>query len=387
MSDGPLIARAANNPSRRERASDYHPAEMRGPLSRCLWPMAAVVAVSWLPPCPAAAADPPAAPPAGTAAPSTSAAAPDDATRLLARQIAEEGLALYDANKFTDALDRFRRAEDLVHAPTMGLMAARCLERLGKLVEASEKYLAVSRMPLAADASEPFRNAVSSASSEREALLPRIPGLVVQLEGASAGTVVSIDGAALPAAAIGLRRPIDPGVHIVTATTGPEVVKREIKVAERETATVILPVTASAAGPAPSGAPTAGPVAPASPMRAAGWVGISVGGAGLVAGAILGVVAISQKDALDKAGCSASLCPESSRADVGTYNTFRMISGASLIAGGVLAAAGITLLVVAPRQADAAPAPAPAPRAGQGRAIEKLAVTVRPGGLSVNGAF
>src|SRR5262249_5440698 len=70
----------------------------------------------------------------------------DDQTRAKARTIGEEGLALYDQGRYIEALDRFQSASALVKAPTLDLMAARCLTKMGRLVEASERYLDVTRM-------------------------------------------------------------------------------------------------------------------------------------------------------------------------------------------------------------------------------------------------
>src|SRR5262245_51329128 len=72
--------------------------------------------------------------------------AADEETRAKARAIGEEALALYDQGRYIEAFDKFQSASDLVKAPTLDLMAARCLVKMGRLVEASERYLDVTRM-------------------------------------------------------------------------------------------------------------------------------------------------------------------------------------------------------------------------------------------------
>ncbi|MEZ4311890.1 MAG: hypothetical protein R3F14_27995 [Polyangiaceae bacterium] len=116
-------------------------------------------------------------PPQSGAPPSQAEAATLDA----ARKIAEEGLTLYDSARYAEALDRFDRAAALVQAPTMGLMAARSLVKLGRLVEASARYASVTEMPLAPGASDAFKQALTDAAAERKSLTPRIPTLTLTL--------------------------------------------------------------------------------------------------------------------------------------------------------------------------------------------------------------
>src|SRR5580700_919246 len=95
----------------------------------------------------------------------------DEPTRAAARAAAEDALARFDRGDYTGALDLFNRADALVHAPTLGLMAARCLEKLGRLVEASERYLAVTKVQLDPGAPASQAKAQVTAEQERAALL------------------------------------------------------------------------------------------------------------------------------------------------------------------------------------------------------------------------
>ncbi len=150
-------------------------------MRRILLAVAAVIAGMMT--APGAIAAPPQAAGA-TGATSPGPAAPqdaDEATRNAARKIAEEGLSLFQGGQYAEALDRFERAGALVRAPTMGLMAGRSLVKLGRLVEASERFLAVTRMTLAKDASDAFRKAQVDAGKEREAPLTDCAGTCVDL--------------------------------------------------------------------------------------------------------------------------------------------------------------------------------------------------------------
>src|SRR4051812_30455373 len=83
-----------------------------------------------------------------TVAPGARAENVDAAARSTARKLGQEAVKLYEAGDYARALEKFNTADSLVPAPTLGLYAARCLTKLGKVVEASERYLEVTRMQL-----------------------------------------------------------------------------------------------------------------------------------------------------------------------------------------------------------------------------------------------
>jgi hypothetical protein len=271
-------------------------------------------------------------------APPTPPASPDPTTVSAARALGEEGLALFDAARYAPALERFESADALIHAPTLGLMAARCLAKLGRLVEASERYVAVTRAELGPGASDAFKEAQADAESERAALLPRIPKLEITLA-AAAGAAVTLDDKPLGAALIGVKLPVDPGSHTLEAKQGGAVDRQRITLREGETKAITLrPLLA---GP---------PSAPGRPVRwTLGWVGVGVGAAGVIAGAVTGGMASGAKGDLDAKGCSGGVCDPSLRDDVSRYNGLRTISTAGFVVGAVGLAAGLTLVLTAPR--------------------------------------
>src|SRR5262249_33839164 len=172
----------------------------------------------------------------------------DQTTRAAARVIGEEGLKFYDAGDYYSALDRFDRSDKLVHAPTLGLMAARSLVQLKRLVEASDRYQDVSQMKLEGNASEAFREAVVTAGKERQALLPRLPIVDVSVEGPDAARVtqLKIDGRTVSPQLLGVMRPIsaklpiDPGDHRLEASLGERQAYERISIAEGGSAKVVL---------------------------------------------------------------------------------------------------------------------------------------------------
>ncbi len=265
----------------------------------------------------------------------------DPATLSAARALAEEGLALYDKGQFAAALDKLDRADALIHAPTTGLYAARCLENLGRLVDASERYLQVSRLQLEPSAKDVFKTAVVDAGKAYEALKARIPKLAIGVRGAPDKEIqVSMDGKALPAALVGVNRPTDPGTHAIEGKWGERVVKRTVVLKEGATEEVILDFTGAA-----------GPAQPGSPLRTVGWVAAGTGVAGLVLGGVTYGVGLSMRSDLVASGCSQSLeCPDTAaiRDKVDAYRTVGGIAAPAFIAGGVLAAGGVVLILTAP---------------------------------------
>lgn len=320
----------------------------------------------------------------------------DEQTRATARVIGEEGLSFYDQGKYVDALDRFERADALIHAPTLGLMAARSLVKLGRLVEASDRYEDVTEVKLEAGASDAFKEAQATAAKERDALLPRIPIVEVSVEGQGAADVstLMVDGQKVPAARLGSARPIsaripiDPGDHRIEVKARSGEAFKRVSLSEGGSARVVLTMSPTAekqeapgAAVARGGAASGGGGGGASggsasggeePSRAAageqasagdskphprgktqqtiGWVSLGVGAAGVTLGAITGGVASSKRGDLNKScNVETRVCPSGVADEVGTYNTLRHVSTAGFIVGGVGLAAGAVLLITVPR--------------------------------------
>lgn len=275
----------------------------------------------------------------------------DDATRSAARQLATDGSAAYQAEDYAQAYDRFNRAYQLVHVPTVGIWAARSLVKLGRFVEASERYLDVERTPLAADAPPEHSKAQKEAKDERALLMPRIPSVRVLISGAEASQVfVSLNGQLLPEALVGVKRPVDPGKLSVKGVRGEQVAEANLVLAEgaTEDATLTFPKLSQVA---PSAAPAAAepsvnaappPLAPRGPDRTLSYVAFGVGGAALITGGVFGALALAQKSDLE-AACPAHECGPDEHASNDSYETKKLVSTLGLVAGAALVGAGAVL--------------------------------------------
>lgn len=258
--------------------------------------------------------------------------------RQRARSLGEEGDALFDRGKYEAALDRYRQAAALVDVPTLGLREARTLEKLGRLVEAAERYRKVTRTQVPADAPAGHHDAVALAREEQAALEPRVPSLTAEFAGDRRNLEVTLDGA--PFSSLGEKHPVDPGRHRLEARRGKGVFIRDIDVSEGAAITVTIELPAESPAP-PERAPPPG-LNPAWPI---GWTALGLGAAGLVVGAVTGGLAIDKHDEL-KVACGDALdCLPPWHDDIGTYNDLRIASAVGLYAGAALAITGIVLVV------------------------------------------
>jgi hypothetical protein len=311
------------------------------------------------------------------------------ATRA-ARQLGNEGIDLYEKGDYTAALDRLERAYQVIKAPTIGLWSARALAKAGKLVEASERYLEVSRIP--AQAGEPplFQESRDQAEAENQELQARIPTVQIVVEGASAEEVqILVDGSPIQAALVAVPVALNPGTHQIEARSGSDVAKQEVTLAEGgqekvvlrfvapAPAPIVLPTPmASATPPPPAAAPSAAP-APLPPMPPAivpapepppppadrgvetpgsvqntiGWIAVVVGAAGLATSGV-GYLLHDARERKLLDACNGMSCPASTQGDIDAYDTYYTVSLVGLIAGGVGLVTGITLLATEPKPAN-----------------------------------
>ncbi len=202
------------------------------------------------------------------AAPSIARAQIGDADRKAARDLFFQGVDLQNAGKFGDALDKFQRAQAVVNAPTNLLHIAECQAALGKMVEAAETYRAVARFPMPANPPQAFVAAQSQAAGELAQLEPRIPEVTVEVTPANVPTLqVTIDDQPIPAALVGVSRPLNPGPHKIAAqAAGYGREEKTVDVKEKSKQKVTLDLKSNGAvtyGPAgaAAGAPPAGLVA------------------------------------------------------------------------------------------------------------------------------
>jgi uncharacterized membrane protein len=276
-------------------------------------------------------------------------------SRIGARALGYAGVEAYQAGDYQTAEQKLNRAFMLLPAPSLGLWSARALVKVGALVEASRRYLAVSQLPLSAGDPAVQREAKADAEREHAELQRRIPSVKIELRGAGWEDVqVMVDGTPVELGAFDGRVAINPGQHLIegrrSAAKGqqPAVVRARVSVTEAEhiaalldfgtTAPVDLGLTKR------PGAPTAGELDTdaGAAWRTGGWIAVGVGGSALLFSGVAGLIAYGQLDEFD---CSADPCRSSSADDIDTYNGLRTFSTIGYIAGGLIAGAGAWILL------------------------------------------
>ena len=315
----------------------------------------------------------------------------DDATRAASREAGREGLEAFDAGDYETAAAKLGAAYSAVQVPTLGLWLARALVKTGHLVEAAERYREVTNLTIQAGQNQDTqREAQADARKELRELQPRIPQLSLRVEGANAADVeVTVDGVVVPSTLLNkLPRPTNPGEAVVQGTLGDQVVTEQVTLAEGASQTVVLsfgPGHSRGAGASPR--TTSTPAADTgvegkqgSTQRIAGIASLAAGGVGLVLGSATGLVAMGKKRDLEDDGCSDTHCRPDQQSDVDSYNSMRHLSTAGFIIGGLGAAAGVTLLLTAPKSETA--------RSGaEQTAAGRLVVWVGPGSAGLAGRF
>jgi hypothetical protein len=284
---------------------------------------------------------------------------PSDATRATARALAEEGHEALERKDFVTAADRFARADALVHAPKLLRDLARAQAGLGRLVAAQETYSKIIHEGAQPGGSSMTAEVVDTAYKERDALTPRLAWVTITVTGA-AGAQVTVDGEAMPSAALGVPLAVDPGSKHVVVATATDGGRAEATVTLAEGARQAVPlelkpvaaasvVTPAVLGPSAIPADAQVPAAKGSPWKTVGFVSLGVGAAGLILGGVTGGLAIGDHGGLGE--CVSGHCPESLASKVNAYNTMGAVSTLGFAIGGVAAGLGVVLIATSPKKA------------------------------------
>jgi hypothetical protein len=342
----------------------------------------------------------------GQAAEAT-AAAPTAQDRETARQLWKLARERRDAGDGYGALQAALGAERLVPAPTTSLEVGRAHLALGKLIEARDAFLRVARYRALTDDPAPFVSARAEAlelAAEIEGRIASVEVDVVTAEGRLADDAplrLRIDEVEIDGPLARLPRSVNPGRRTVTASAPgyePRSATLDLKEGERRRITLALArAGAVAAPPAARAAPAEPPVPPppvtpppsVEPERGGGvpplaWVGLAIGGGGLVAAGVTGGLSLAATSDAEEE-CSAGLCAPGAEEDLDRARLLSEIANAGVGAG----AAGIGLGLVAwlapgPPVTDGGPAPVV--WAGFGVAAAGLAAGAVTGALSLASA-
>jgi hypothetical protein len=271
---------------------------------------------------------------------------PSGETGKSAIELGAEGQQLFLERKWQEAYERFAAAETRAHSPVFVLHMARCRREQGALLEALRLYQKTADEPVPGDAPEPWHKAKADAATERRLLAARVPRLKIVLRGDASGVGITVDGAPSHHDQPLL---VDPGEHRVTAERGgATVASREVD-ARLDGGEVLVELDVSTPRPPPPPQPGEAEE-PSSDLVVAGAIVVALGGAGLIAGAVTGALALSRSNAaLER--CPDNTCASNddrsiAEADQADATTLAHVSTATLAVGGALAITGTVLLVL-----------------------------------------
>jgi hypothetical protein len=287
------------------------------------------------------------------------------ADKATARQLGLDGEDALQKKDYKTAEEKFKRADSLYHALTLTLGLARAQAANGELVAAQESYNRILSEGAPEGSPQAFVNAVEDARKEVDAVAGRVSQAVINVTGVTGPDApsVTLDDAPFPTAALGIKRAVDPGDHVVKATAKgykPGETHFTVAPAAEATASIALEVDPNAAvvalpppGPGVTEPPPTAPSSGKSINKTLGYAALGVGAAGVVVGGIFGVLAISAHSSIGNS-CTNGTCPPSESDDISSYHTKGTISTIGFIVGGVGLAAGAVLILTAPKaHADA----------------------------------
>jgi hypothetical protein len=311
----------------------------------------------------------------------TIAHAQSDEDKSIARAMGQEGQAALDKKDFKTAEDRFKRAIRIFDEakapvpPTLLLGFARGAAGNGHVIAAQEAYNRIIRTGTPPGAPQVFVDAVNDAKKEIDAVGARVAKVRISVTGCD-NPKVTLDDAPMSSAALGVSRPVDPGSHVVKATAEgckPGEASFTVSEGKESEATVTLtkdestpppnnppPNNPPPNNPPPNNPPPSNPPPPASGMsglKIGGFIALGVGGAGLILGAVTGLLATGKastlKDTCQKSG-NNWVCANDQSDAIASYKTSATLSTVGFIVGGVGVAAGLVMILVAPKPKETA---------------------------------
>lgn len=258
-----------------------------------------------------------------------SASAQTPAQRETARHLMDEGDKYFEQKRFELALRAYQSGHAIMHVPSTGIDVARAYEAMGKLLEAREAALAVTRMPGAESEPKPFADARREATQLADKLQSRIPTIRLTLpaEVEPSAVKVSIDYEEVPLADA---KQVNPGRHTVRARAeGYSAFAKDVDVKEGGETVVKLDLSDRYVNL---------PVFGKTPPLAV--VGLSVAATGLLVGTITGIASLGKASAAsDICGADTKACPPNAADDIDAARTFGWTSTISfaiaLVGGGI----------------------------------------------------
>jgi len=260
----------------------------------------------------------------------------------IAESLFQQGLGAMERGDYGRACGLLAESQRLDPGGGTLLNLALCHERAGNIATAWARYhdaLGIARR----DARE---DRITFAAEHIKLLEPRLPRLAISMNEPVAGAHAKVDGVDLSASVWETPSPIDPGEHVLRVEApGRAPWTTKVAVVEAETRRVTVPRLAPALA-MESPAPLA---PPGRTQRILGWSLTGVGGSAVIAGAVLGALAIGAESTADASCPGTGACSDPRGIDASNRATaFSTAATISAIGGAIVLAGGILLLLTAP---------------------------------------
>jgi hypothetical protein len=292
----------------------------------------------------------------------------------------QEGRDLRDKGHAQDALKRFKAADDIMRVPTTGLEVARTQASLGMFIEARDTIAAIRKVPTSPSDPAPFQDARNKAEELDSQLEAKIPSITITVSGGAEGETpsITVDGVPVPSAAAGLPRRVNSGKHMISARTPSGHGEQTVEVHEGDRKEVQVALTGGSssepvatAEPEPGQTPKETPAEPSGPKSHSPtiltWIGVGVGGASAIAGAVTGIMSMSLTSKIkNNHECSNSVCVNGSAGgnDYSSASSLATISDVTWALAGVGAAVAVVSIVIGHTESEPEKKSSPAPSEG-----------------------
>lgn len=277
-------------------------------------------------------------------------------SKAAAEALYQQGKSLFDAQKYAEACEKFDASQKLDPAIGTLLFLGDCYEKQNKKASAWASFKEAASL---AQARNDDRQKIAEVRAA--ALLPQVSRLIIRVSEPTLALerfTLRRDGVEMPTASLGAPLPVDAGtVKLEAVAAGHEPYVTTVTVPDGgKEITVDIPMLTARAGPTPSPLPTvpepdtsAEEADDGSASTALLVSGIAVGAlglAGVAVGSAFGIMARDSRDASLMRCRTETFCSAEGVTLRDDAQDEATVSTITFIVGGVLAAGGITLVVL-----------------------------------------
>jgi hypothetical protein len=288
-------------------------------------------------------------------------AAPTEVESAVATALFNEGRALMNEGRWTEACVKLSESQRLDPGGGTLLNLALCREMEGRIATAWAQFneaLAIAERQGRADR-------VAFARSHIQELEPKLPHVILIVKDPAPDQELTLDGAVLRQPAWGTRVPLDPGAHVLKAQAQGRI-SHTVPFTLRAEQSVSVEIPRLEPQPNPPAEPhepelvrevdrarwsqriSPAPLTRREPSTLRPWAfaTLGIGAAGLSTGAIAGIGALQKQSRLDDTCRGPAHCPREQRGNIDAMNRYSEISTVAFTIGASMVAIGAVLLIV-----------------------------------------